>query len=100
MTLLRQRMLEDLRIRNYAPSTVTCYVRAVAQFAKHFNQSPDHLGPDQIRSWQLYLLKEKPAQGKRIQAPLLHPGHLRAPLFLQDYPEQQNRHRMDSVASL
>ena len=59
MTSLRQRMLEDLRIRNYAPSTVTCYVRAVAQFAKHFNQSPDHLGPDQIRSWQLYLLNEK-----------------------------------------
>src|SRR6202166_4734302 len=59
MTLLRQRMLDDLRIRNYASSTVTCYVRAVAQFAKHFNRSPDHLGPDQIRSWQLYLLKEK-----------------------------------------
>src|SRR6202167_1515561 len=59
MTSLRQRMLEDLRIRNYAPSTVTCYVRAVAQFAKHFNKSPDHLGPDQIRLWQLYLLKEK-----------------------------------------
>ena len=59
MTLLRQRMLDDLRIRNYAPSTVTCYVRAVAQFAKHFNKSPDHLGPDEIRSWQLYLLNEK-----------------------------------------
>ena len=59
MTLLRQRMLEDLRIRNYAPSTVTCYVRAVAQFAKHFNKSPDHLGPDDIRSWQLFLLDEK-----------------------------------------
>jgi integrase/recombinase XerD len=59
MTLLRQRMLEDLRIRNYAPSTVTGYVRAVAQFAKHFNKSPDLLGPDQIRSWQLYLLNEK-----------------------------------------
>jgi hypothetical protein len=36
MTLLRQRMLDDLRIRNYAPSTVTCYIRAVAQFAKHY----------------------------------------------------------------
>lgn len=59
MTSLRQRMLEDLRIRNYCPSTVTCYIRAVAQFAKHFNQSPDLLGPDQIRSWQLYLLNEK-----------------------------------------
>src|SRR6266487_3423804 len=35
MTSLRQRMLEDLRIRNYAPTTVECYVRAVAEFAKH-----------------------------------------------------------------
>src|SRR6202140_3635956 len=59
MTLLRQRMLEDLRIRNYAPSTVECYVRSVAEFAKHFNKSPDQLGPEEIRSWQLCLLNEK-----------------------------------------
>jgi hypothetical protein len=44
MTLLRQRMLEDLRIRNYAPTTVDCYVRSVANFAKHFNKRPDQLG--------------------------------------------------------
>src|SRR5438876_5521075 len=59
MTALKQRMLEDLRIRNYAPSTVECYVRSVAEFAKHFNQSPEHLGPEEIRAWQLFLLKEK-----------------------------------------
>jgi integrase/recombinase XerD len=59
MTTLRQRMLEDLSIRNYAPSTVRCYVRAVADFAKHFNKAPDKLGPNEIRQWQLYLLKEK-----------------------------------------
>lgn len=59
MTLLRQRMLEDLRIRNYAPSTVECYIRSVAEFAQHFNKSPEHLGPEEIRSWQLYLLNEK-----------------------------------------
>jgi len=59
MTPLRQRMLEDLRIRNYAPSTVECYVRSVAEFAKHFKKSPEHLGPEEIRSWQLYLLNEK-----------------------------------------
>jgi integrase/recombinase XerD len=59
MTSLRQRMLEELRIRNYSPSTVRCYIRAVAQFAKHFNKPPDLLGPEQIRSWQLYLLNEK-----------------------------------------
>jgi integrase/recombinase XerD len=59
MTSLRQRMLEDLRIRNYAPSTAECYVRSVAEFAKHFNKSPEHLGPEEIRSWQLYLVNEK-----------------------------------------
>jgi integrase/recombinase XerD len=59
MTVLRQRMLEDLRIRNYAPSTVECYIRSVAEFAKHFNKPPDQLGAEEIRSWQLYLLNEK-----------------------------------------
>ncbi len=59
MTTLRQRMLEDLRIRNYSPSTVRCYIRAVAEFAKHFNKPPDKLGPKEIRTWQLYLLDKK-----------------------------------------
>ncbi len=52
-------MLEDLRIRNYAPSTVECYIRAVAEFANHFQRSPEYLGPEEIRSWQLFLLNEK-----------------------------------------
>ena len=59
MTALRQRMLEDLRIRNYAPTTVACYIRSVAEFAQHFNKPPDQLGPEEIRSWQLFLLREK-----------------------------------------
>jgi integrase/recombinase XerD len=59
MTTLRQRMLEDLRIRNYAPATVRYYIRAVAEFAQHFNKPPDQLGPEEIRSWQLFLLNEK-----------------------------------------
>jgi len=62
MTLRRQRMLEDLRIRNYAPTTVDCYVRSVAEFAKHFNRSPDRLGPEEIRQWLLQLLNEKKVQ--------------------------------------
>jgi len=59
MTLLKQRMLEDLRIRNYASTTVDCYVRSVTDFARHFNKPPDQLGPEEIRSWQLHLLNEK-----------------------------------------
>jgi integrase/recombinase XerD len=59
MTVLRQRMLDDLRIRNCAPSTIECYIRAVAAFARHFNKSPDQLGPEEIRKYQLFLLNEK-----------------------------------------
>jgi len=59
MTALRKRMLDDLHIRNYAPTTVSSYVRSVAEFAKHFNKPPDQLGPEDIRSWQLFLLNEK-----------------------------------------
>jgi integrase/recombinase XerD len=59
MTILRQRMLDDLRIRNCAPSTVECYIRSVAAFAKHFHRSPDQLGPEEIRQYQLFLLNEK-----------------------------------------
>jgi integrase/recombinase XerD len=59
MTPLRQRMMEDLQIRNYAPSTVKAYVRGVADFAKHFGKSPDLLGAEQIRECQLFLIKEK-----------------------------------------
>src|SRR3984885_11872682 len=59
MTALRQRMLEDLRIRNYAPTTVSSYIRSVADFAKHFDKPPDQLGSEEVRSWQLFLLNEK-----------------------------------------
>src|ERR1700728_4148938 len=59
MTALRQRMLQDLRIRNYAPGTARCYIRAVAEFAKYFNKPPDQLGAEEIRRYQLFLLNEK-----------------------------------------
>ena len=50
MTALRKRMLEDLHIRNYAPSTVECYIRSVAEFAKHFNKLPENLGSEEVRA--------------------------------------------------
>ena len=59
MTPLRQRMMEDLQIRNYATTTVKAYIRGVADFAKHFGKSPDQLGAEQIREYQLFLIKEK-----------------------------------------
>ena len=59
MTPLRQRMIEDLEIRNYSPGTIRNYVRYVACFSRHFWQSPDKLGPEDLRTYQLHLIKTK-----------------------------------------
>lgn len=59
MTILRQRMIEDLKIRNYSPRTIDVYVDRVAKFAQHFGRSPDQLGPEEIREFQLYLVETK-----------------------------------------
>lgn len=59
MTHLRKMMLEELQRRNYAQSTVRTYVKAVADFAKHFGKPPDQLGPEEIRRYQAYLIGER-----------------------------------------
>ena len=59
MTPLRQRLVEDLRLRNYSPRTIEIYVAHVARFAKHFGRSPDLLGPEEMRAFQLHLLERK-----------------------------------------
>ena len=67
LTPLRQRMLEDLQIRNYSPHTVDAYLRSVAQFAKHFRTSPDRLGAEHIRTYQLHLLHQQVSESVFIQ---------------------------------
>jgi hypothetical protein len=52
MTPLRQRLIHDLQLRNYAPKTISCYVAAVARFAAHFGRSPDQLDSEHTRLYQ------------------------------------------------
>ncbi len=59
MSLLRQRMLEALRVRNYSAATQTAYIGRVAKFAQYFGKSPEQLGPEQVRSFQVYLVDKK-----------------------------------------
>lgn len=68
MTPLRKRFLEDLRLRNYSPRTLDTYARCVAQFAKHFGKSPEVLGTDEVRTYQLHLLDQKASWSKFNQA--------------------------------
>ena len=55
MTLLRQRMIQDLQLRGYADRTVEAYVHAVAQLARFSQTSPDQLSEDQVRQYLLHL---------------------------------------------
>ena len=66
MTALRQRMLEDMKIRNLALNTQTSYLLQVSQFARHFGKSPEVLGSEDIRAYQLYLTQEKKLSPKSI----------------------------------
>jgi integrase/recombinase XerD len=59
MTPLRKRMTQDLRIRNYADSTIEVYTDLVARFARFFGKSPEDLGPEDIRTYQVYLVEER-----------------------------------------
>jgi len=59
MTSLRQRMLEDMQVRRLSPFTQRTYVETVARFARHFGRSPERLGPEQIRAYQVYLATER-----------------------------------------
>jgi integrase/recombinase XerD len=53
---LRRRMIEDMTVRNLSPATQRSYVHAVAKFSRHFNRSPDRLGLEDVRAYQVYLV--------------------------------------------
>src|SRR5438132_7787720 len=59
MTPLRQRMIEDMQLRNFATTTQRSYIHYVADFAKHFNRSPQDLDLEAVRQYQLHLAQER-----------------------------------------
>ena len=59
MTPLRQRMIEDMQVRNLAPHTQRAYVQQISQFARHFGRSPELLGPADIRAYQVHLVQDR-----------------------------------------
>ncbi len=59
MTTLRQRMTDDLRLRNRSLRTINTYIAHIANFARHFGKSPELLGSEEIRQYQVYLVHER-----------------------------------------
>ena len=58
MTRLRQIMLEELRRRNFATTTIESYIHGVEHFSQYFHRPPDQLGPEHIRQYQAMLFTE------------------------------------------
>jgi len=59
MTELRMRMLQEMQLRNLSQNTQKRYIDRVADFARHFGKSPEQLGPEDVRSYQFYLVQER-----------------------------------------
>ncbi|MDP9008860.1 MAG: site-specific integrase, partial [Pseudomonadota bacterium] len=53
---LRQRMLEDMRLRKLAPHTQAGYVRAVRKLAGYLRRPPDTATVEDLRNFQLHLV--------------------------------------------
>jgi hypothetical protein len=88
MTSLRQRFIEDMQVRNFLPVTQASYTREVSGFVRYFNKSPELLGPEQIRSYQVYLTNERKLGVVSISV---------ATSALRLYMEGQTRGRTDSL---
>ena len=59
MTPLRQRMLNEMRLRGMAERTQTSYIEAVARLAKYYRRSPDELSGEQVRGYLLHLAQDR-----------------------------------------
>ncbi len=103
MTPLRQRMIDDLRIRNLSPRTITSYVYKVRRFAKHFHRCPSKLGPQEVRTYLLYLISKGYARSTIVQSvcalKFLYQITLDRQWRAQDLPFPKNERRLPVVLS-
>lgn len=104
MTPLRQRFIEDMQLRGLAPTTQRSYIHYVAEFAKFFGTSPEHLDLEAIRQYELYLLNEKKLSPESVNAfvaalQLLYTVTLEMPWGKESFPRVRRRHRLPVVLS-
>jgi site-specific recombinase XerD len=97
-------MLEELQLRNYAEFTIERYLDAVRSFAKFFHKSPDQLGPEQIREYLLYLVRDRKSAPSTVQVHraalrFLYVKTLNQPWFDERVARTRKRCKLPTVLS-
>ena len=57
-TAFTKRMAENMQVRNFSPRTIDSYTYHVDRYAKHFAKDPEQLGPEDVRNFQLWIIRE------------------------------------------
>ena len=104
MTHLRKLMLDELQRRNYSQNTVRSYIHAVEDFAKYFRRSPNRLGPEHIREYQVHLFRDcklSPAtiEGRTAALRFLFVKTLRRHYLPDHIPFPKRQRRMPTILS-
>ncbi|HUC29528.1 MAG TPA: site-specific integrase [Candidatus Acidoferrum sp.] len=97
-------MLEELRRRNYSPETTRAYIRTVEDFARHFNCSPDRLGPRHIREYQAELFEKRELSAGSVAVRLaalrfFYSKTLKKGWSIAETPYPKKDHRLPAILS-
>jgi site-specific recombinase XerD len=68
MSPLRRRMIEDMSVRNLAPTTQQSYLHHVSKFSRYFGRSPDRLGLAEVHEFQMHLVSRRVSWASLNQA--------------------------------
>lgn len=104
MTPLRQRFIEDMKLRGLAPTTQRSYLHYVSGFAQFYNTSPAQLDLEAVRQYELYLLNERKLSPETINSfvsavQFLYLVTLEMPWGKECFPRVRRAHKLPVVLS-
>lgn len=104
MTPLRQRMIEDMQLRNLAPVTQRNYIAHAAAFAQFYGKSPEVLDQEAVREYLLYLLNERKLSPEGVNQQVsalkfLYLTTLEMPWTDEDFPRAKRPYKLPVVLS-
>src|SRR5271168_820067 len=104
MTMLRQRMTEEMQLRNLAATTQRSYLHYVTEFARYFDLSPEHLDLEAVRQYQLHMLQERKLSPESVNTfvsavQFLYLETLEMPWKKEDFPRTRKERKLPVVLS-